>query len=60
MTRPGKCRIQNRAMADARGAIVACLDDDLAVAPDYVAEVVDFFDKHPEFDAMRGRILRCR
>jgi GT2 family glycosyltransferase len=55
--RPGKCRVQNRAIALARGAIIACLDDDLAVATDYVRQVIAFFDRHPEFGAMKGRIL---
>jgi GT2 family glycosyltransferase len=55
--RPGKCRVQNRAIAQAHGMIIACLDDDLAVARDYVAEVIAFFDQHPEFAAMKGRIL---
>src|SRR5208282_2660667 len=55
--RPGKCRVQNRAIAEARGAIIACLDDDLAPAPDYATGVIRFFADHPEFAAMRGRIL---
>ncbi len=55
--RPGKCRVQNRAIGRARGAIIACLDDDLAVAPDYVAAVERFFADYPEFAAMKGRIL---
>jgi GT2 family glycosyltransferase len=55
--RPGKCRIQNRAIAQARGEIIACLDDDLVVADDYVAAVERFFDEHPEFAAMKGRVL---
>jgi GT2 family glycosyltransferase len=54
---PGKCRIQNRAMAIARGQIMAFLDDDLVAAPDYIAGVEDFFESHPEFAAMKGRIL---
>jgi GT2 family glycosyltransferase len=54
---PGKCRIQNRALAEARGEIIACLDDDLVPAPDYIAGVKHFFDMHPEFAAMKGRIL---
>ena len=54
--RPGKCRVQNRAIAAAGGSIIACLDDDLTVAPDYVAQTIAFFDQHPEFAAMRGRI----
>ncbi len=55
--RPGKCRVQNRAIAAARGEIIVCLDDDLMVADGYVAAVEDFFDAHPEFAAMKGRIL---
>jgi glucosyl-dolichyl phosphate glucuronosyltransferase len=55
--RPGKCRIQNRAIEQAQGEIIACLDDDLIVASDYLAQVERFFDEHPEFAAMKGRIL---
>jgi GT2 family glycosyltransferase len=54
---PGKCRIQNRALVKARGELIACLDDDLIAAPDYIAGVEDFFEKHREFAAMKGRIL---
>lgn len=54
---PGKCRVQNRAIAVATGDIIAFLDDDLTVAPGYVDAVVQFFDGHPEFAAMKGRIL---
>jgi GT2 family glycosyltransferase len=53
----GKCRVQNRAIAIARGEIIACLDDDLEVADAYVAAVGEFFATHPEFAAMKGRIL---
>jgi GT2 family glycosyltransferase len=55
--RAGKCRIQNRAIADASGEILVFLDDDLAVAPGYLAAAEDFFDTHREFAAMKGRIL---
>ena len=58
--RPGKCRCQNRAIAQARGEIVACLDDDLTVAPGYVAAVERFFADHPEFAAMKGRVLPAK
>ena len=54
---PGKCRTQNRAIAQARGEIIACLDDDLIVAPGYVDAVERFFADHPEFAAMKGRVL---
>ena len=56
-SRPGKCRVQNRAIATARGAIIVCLDDDLAVADGYVVAVEHFFEAHPQFAAMKGRIL---
>jgi glucosyl-dolichyl phosphate glucuronosyltransferase len=55
--RPGKCRIQNRAIREARGEIIVCLDDDLAAAPDYLDQVERFFAEHREFAAMKGRIL---
>jgi GT2 family glycosyltransferase len=56
-SRPGKCRIQNVAIRHAKGDIIVCLDDDLVVAPNYLAEVERFFTGHPEFAAMKGRIL---
>lgn len=55
--RPGKCRVQNRALKRARGNLVVFLDDDLVVARDYLAQVESFFAAHPEFAAMKGRIL---
>jgi GT2 family glycosyltransferase len=56
-SRPGKCRVQNRAIAAAQGEIVVCLDDDLAVAERYVAAVEEFFEAYPHFAAMKGRVL---
>ncbi len=55
--RPGKCRIQNRAIAAAIGAVIVFLDDDLIVSPHFLDEVERFFNQHPEFAAMKGRIL---
>jgi GT2 family glycosyltransferase len=55
--RAGKCRIQNRAIAEASGEILAFLDDDLTVTPGYLDAVELFFGEHPEFAAMKGRIL---
>ena len=55
--RAGKCRIQNRAIAQATGEILVFLDDDLIVAPGYLEAVEEFFDVHSEFAAMKGRIL---
>jgi O-antigen biosynthesis protein len=56
-SRSGKCRIQNRAIALTGAEIIVCLDDDVVAAPHYLAEVERFFREHPEFAAMKGRIL---
>jgi GT2 family glycosyltransferase len=55
--RPGKCRIQNHAILEATGEIVVLLDDDVIATPSYLDAVESFFDSHPEFAAMKGRIL---
>lgn len=55
--RPGKCRVQNLAIKRASGEILIFLDDDLIVAKDYVDQVERFFTYHPEFAAMKGRVL---
>lgn len=55
--RPGKCRVQNRAIAAARGEVIAFLDDDLTVAKGYVDAVGEFFDGYSQFAAMKGRVL---
>jgi GT2 family glycosyltransferase len=55
--RPGKCRIQNRAIAAADSELLTFLDDDLVVSPNYIAEVERFFDSYPQYAAMKGRIL---
>src|SRR5271156_1198750 len=49
---PGKCRVQNLAIAAAQGELIACLDDDLIVGANYVIEVEDFFDSNPQYAAM--------
>jgi glucosyl-dolichyl phosphate glucuronosyltransferase len=54
---PGKCRVQNRAIAAARGEIIICLDDDLRVDAGYLRAVERFFGEHPEFAAMKGKVL---
>src|SRR6202161_2204518 len=55
--RAGKCRIQNRAIAQAAGEILVFLDDDLVVAPGYLEAVEDFFDTHRASAAMKGQFL---
>lgn len=55
--KPGKCRVQNLAIKRATGDVLIFLDDDLIVARDYLDQVERFFTYHPEFAAMKGRVL---
>lgn len=54
--RAGKCRAQNRAIADAKGSILAFLDDDVEVTPQWLRATADFFSDS-RFHAMQGPIL---
>jgi len=56
-TRPGKCRIQNRAIRESSGELLIFLDDDLTVGAEYVGQAESFFEHYPEFAAMKGRVL---
>lgn len=51
-----KCRTQNIAITQARGEIVAFIDDDVEVTPQWLRAVYDFF-KNQAFDAMQGPVL---
>lgn len=53
---PGKCRAQNRAIREARGSILAFLDDDLEVSPEWLASIARFFEECPH-DIMQGSVL---
>ncbi len=55
--RPGKCRVQNRAIVTSQGSIIVLLDDDLVVCSNYVTAVEQFFATFPQYAAMKGRIL---
>jgi GT2 family glycosyltransferase len=54
---PGKCRVQNRAISRAQGEIIVLIDDDLVASTNYLAAVEHFFRQHPEFAAMKGKVL---
>ncbi|MBI4489749.1 MAG: glycosyltransferase [Deltaproteobacteria bacterium] len=51
-----KCRTQNLAIAQARGEIIAFIDDDVEVTPQWLSAIYDFF-RHNRIDAMQGPIL---
>ena len=54
---PGKCRAQNRAIAEAQGAILVFFDDDVQVDANWLPVTAKFFNDKPEFDVMQGPIL---
>jgi len=53
---PGKCRAQNKAISLAKGSVLAFLDDDLEVTPDWLQSIAAFFSNCPH-DIMQGSIL---
>ena len=53
----GLSRARNEALAVARGEIIAFTDDDCVVAPGWVESICEAFAKHPELDAVFGRVL---
>jgi len=48
---------RNAGIAAARSPIIAFSDDDVRVAPDWIAQLKRTFDAHPEFDYVGGRVL---
>ncbi len=54
---PGKARALNAALRHTRGALLAFLDDDVQVAPNWLAAIADFAAAHAEYGAAMGRVL---
>ncbi len=52
----GKCRAQNKTIPLTQGAIVAFLDDDLEVRPEWLESIDAFFKKYPH-DVMQGSVI---
>lgn len=53
---PGKCRAQNRTIPMVKGKLVAFLDDDVEVLPQWLSAIDSFFKTFPH-DVMQGSIL---
>lgn len=54
---PGKCRAQNRAIAQAQGKVLVFFDDDVQVTPNWLDAAGEFFHGQPHYHAMQGPIL---
>lgn len=53
---PGSYAARNRALADARGALLAFTDSDCLPLPDWLEAAQAHFQSHPETDALGGAI----
>jgi glycosyltransferase involved in cell wall biosynthesis len=56
----GLCHARNRGMEAASGPIVAYLDDDNAISPEFVAKTLQFFELHPQTHCAMVRQSRRR
>ena len=52
----GKCRAQNKTIPLTQGEIVAFLDDDVEVRPEWLESIDGFFKNYPH-DAMQGSVI---
>lgn len=48
---------RNAGIAAARAPVVAFLDDDCRVAPDWIATICRVLDEHPQVDCVGGKVL---
>ncbi len=55
--RQGGAYVRRRGCMDARGGVVAFLDDDNIPGTDWVRQTIDFFVSHPQAGMAGGRIL---
>ncbi len=48
---------RNRGIAESRGEIIAIIDDDETINPEFVEGYISFFERHPEAAAAGGRVV---
>lgn len=53
----GITHARNRTLAEARGSILACTDDDILPAPNWVRSILRTAEEHPDLDLFGGKVL---
>ncbi len=56
-SRQGLSWARNRGIAETTGDVVAIIDDDERIAPEFIASYIAFFDAHPAVASAGGRIV---
>lgn len=56
-TKQGVAHTRTRGASEASGEIVAYIDDDCIAEPNWLKEIVQFYDAHPEAMSTGGRII---
>jgi len=54
----GRSEARNSGIRQSTGEILLFIDSDIVVLPDTLSKVATFFNQHPEFDALSGRLSR--
>ncbi len=48
---------RNTGIANAKAPLIAFTDDDVAVGPDWAAQIINAFEAHPDIDFLGGKVL---
>lgn len=56
-SQPGLSNARNKGVTEARGRIIAYVDDDVLFDPGWLEAVIDIFEKHPDASCMGGKSI---